>query len=64
MKEISEKSKQIIELINQGKMQFEIRKLGYNVNTVRYYWTKLKNPNQFQKNMVKIQEYNKKRMTQ
>jgi hypothetical protein len=63
MKEISKKSKEIIELINQGKLQFEIRKLGYKNETVRYYWRKIKNPEKFKISIKKIQGLNKKRLS-
>jgi beta-xylosidase len=63
MRQISKKSKEIIELINQGKLQFEIRKLGYKNETVRYFWRKINNPEGFKKSVGKIQKLNKKRLS-
>jgi beta-xylosidase len=63
MRKISKKSKEIIEFINQGKLQFEIRKLGYKNETVRYYWRKIKNPEGFKKSIKKIQKLNQKRLS-
>jgi hypothetical protein len=59
MKKISEKSKEIITLIESGKRQCEIMKMGYPINTVRYYYRKINKPRKFKRLIKQIQGYNR-----
>ena len=57
MKQQSQKAKEIQKLIEQGLEQFQIRKLGYKQEIVRYYWRKLKNPKQFSRFIKQVSRY-------
>jgi len=62
MKKISRKSKNIIKLIEKGMTQYAIRKKGYNRETVRYYWRKMKYPLKYKEFVAKIHALNQKRL--
>lgn len=59
MRQTSEKSKEIIKLLQDGKKQSEVQSLGYPIATVRYHYRKLYKPKQFKKFIKQIQGYNK-----
>jgi hypothetical protein len=46
-RKISEKSKEIVRLLESGMSWFEVYKLGYSRMTCKYYYWKLKKPKQF-----------------
>ena len=64
MRPQSEKAKEIQELINSGLDQVAVRAKGYNRQTVRYYWRKIKNPKQYRRFIKQIQGYNEALLTE
>jgi hypothetical protein len=61
MKQTSEKSKEIIKLLESGLRQFEVQKMGYPINTIRYYYRKINKPRKFKRLIKQIQGYNRAR---
>ena len=55
----SEKSKEIIALIEQGMRLCDITRKGYPKETVRYYYRKLKMPAVYKRFVKTITKYNK-----
>ena len=63
MRPQSEKAKEIQKLINSGLDQIAVRAKGYNRQTVRYYWRKIKNPEQYKRFINQIKGYNEALLT-
>jgi len=63
MRRQSQKAKEIQQLIESGLDQIDVRAKGYNRQTVRYYWRKIKNPKQYRKFVKQIQGYNEALLT-
>ena len=59
----SQKAKEIQKLIELGLDQIAVRAKGYNRQTVRYYWRKIKNPEQYKRFIKQIQGYNEALLT-
>jgi len=59
----SQKGKEIQQLIESGLDQIAVRAKGYNRQTVRYYWRKIKNPKQYRRFVKQIQGYNEALLT-
>ena len=57
-KQISNKSLEIIKLLESGLRQCEVKKRGYPLNTIRYYYRKLYKKRAFCHFVHKIQGYN------
>ena len=57
----TEESKQIIKLVKKGKSYSEMKKLGYNCQTIIYYIRKIRNPEYFEKITTYIKAKNKTR---
>jgi hypothetical protein len=55
----SKTSQEIIELLQSGKRQFEVRDLGYSIATVRYYHRKLFNLKQHKRFIKQVSKCNK-----
>jgi hypothetical protein len=58
----SKKSLEIIKLLESGLRQFEVQKLGYPLNTIRYYYRKLYKPKAYKRFILKIHSYNRAKL--